>query len=289
MRLLRWATLPAAGLMAAVGLVSVQGGSAEAASSFTFPNGPSSPNCGSTVYKADGSAWQCTFDDEFNASRIDTTKWVVPTSFLTGDGSSIYSCTPNDSRVESESSGALHLTAMTVATPVKCNSTLAATNWIAGSVTTAGHFSQTYGRFEARIRAQAGVTGGFNENFWLFPDDRYTVWNWPATGEIDPSQQFSWFPNDTYPEAHYGDGTQVLGTTYQRCAAQRGVWNTYDLIWTATSLTFQVNGQTCFVNTSADPAFTKPFWINLTDGLWLADATTKGPATMDVDYVRVWK
>lgn len=279
--------LPVSGLLAAVSLGML---AAPAANARSFPSkNLYAPNCGATVYKSNWVPWQCTFADDFSTSRLDPTKWSVPTTFLSGDASSLYSCTPDDPRVVSQSNGALHLTMLNVATPVQCNSSLLPTSWIGGSVTTAGHFSQTYGRFEARIRAQAGVTGGFNENFWMFPDDRYTVWNWPATGEIDVSQQFSWYPTNEYPEAHYGDGTQVLGTTYQQCAAQRGVWNTYDLIWTPTSLTFQVNGQTCFVNTSADAAFTNPFIINLTEALWVANSTTQGSATMDVDYVRVWK
>lgn len=288
MKLFRWAAMPAAGLLAAVSLVTLQSQTAEAGPSFGPGGFSSGPTCGATVYKADGSAWQCTFDDEFTGTRIDTTKWSVSTTLLTGDSTN-YACTPNDSRVESESSGSLHLSVINVATPVQCTSTLGPTHWLDGGVTTAGHFSQAYGRFEARIRAQAGVTGGFNENFWLYPDSRYTVWNWPSTGEIDVSQQFSWWPTINYPQLHFGTDQQTLGTTYQQCAAQRGVWNTYDLIWTPTSMTFQINGQTCFVNAPIDPAFTKPFFINLTEGLFAADSTTKGPATMDIDYVRAWK
>jgi beta-glucanase (GH16 family) len=246
-----------------------------------------SSTCGNTV--VNGQSYRCTFDDEFSGTRMDSTKWSVPTNFLSGDPSALYSCTPNDSRVESVSNGALHLSAIQVAKPVQCNSAYPATSWIAGTVSTNGHFSQTYGRFEVRMRAQAGVSGGFNEQFWLFPDPRYTVWNWPATGEIDPGQQFSWYPTWSYPAMRYGDGTQVFGTTIQECATQRGVWNTYDLIWTPTSMTFQINGVTCLVNTSADPAFTKPFFINLSEALFLANSTTQGPVTMDVDYVRVWQ
>lgn len=285
MKLSRRLMAPFFAVIAAASLMALE---APAAHAFTPPSSQS--NCGGTVvFKADGSLWQCTFDDEFSGTRIDPTKWSVPTTFLSGNVANIYSCTPNDPRIESVSNGALHLTALELTTPTVCNTAYAPTNWIAGTVTTNGHFSQTYGRWEARVRAPLGVTGGFNEQFWMYPDPKYTLWTPPSSGEIDVSQQFSWWPTYYYPALHYGTGTWLLGTNYQACAAQRGVWNTYDLIWTPTSLTFQINGQTCLVNTAADPAFTKPFFINLSEALFNADSTTQGSATMDVDYVRVWK
>ena len=54
------------------------------------------------------------------------------------------------------------------------------------------------------------------------------------------------------------------GQTYEHCPAQRGVWSASGMIWTPTTITFQINGRTCFVNNSS----------------------TTGFATMDVDYVR---
>jgi hypothetical protein len=54
-----------------------------------------------------------------------------------------------------------------------------------------------------------------------------------------------------------------------------------------------VNGRSCLVNTSADPAFQKPYIVSLTQMLGTAtnayDGRTPLPATMSVDYVRVWK
>jgi hypothetical protein len=55
-----------------------------------------------------------------------------------------------------------------------------------------------------------------------------------------------------------------------------------------------MNGTSCLVNTSADPAFQKRYIINLTQGIggatWnkLVEGTPV-PATMEVDYVKVWR
>ena len=85
-----------------------------------------------------------------------------------------------------------------------------------------------------------------------------------------------------------------MGTnTAWNCAAQRGVYNTYTLIWGSNRLEIQVNGKTCLVNTSADAAFQKPYIMALTQALGAAgneyDGRAPIPATMNVDYVKVWK
>ena len=72
-------------------------------------------------------------------------------------------------------------------TSVACASTAyGPTTRVDGIASTTALFGQTYGPFEACIRRAGEVSGGFNENVWPFPDDRYTQWNWPAAGELDP-------------------------------------------------------------------------------------------------------
>lgn len=257
----------------------------------------STPNCGGTaIYKADGTAWQCTFDDEFNGNRLDTTKWLPQTSFVTGDSAGMYACYQNSPNNISVSSGALHLTMRKESQPIWCPDGLAPSYYSAGMVSTYHLFSQEYGRFEVRMRAQATNISGLNEDFWMWPDDRYSTINWPSSGEMDVNQQFSVYPGYSVPYLHYtsnDNGGPIAGVNMQYCPAQRGVWNTYDLVWTATSITISINGTTCLVNTSGDPAFQKRYLIDLTEamgsGFDEASAATPLPATMDVDYVRVWQ
>lgn len=65
------------------------------------------------------------------------------------------------------------------------------------------------------------------------------------------------------------------------------------MVWTPSSITISINGTTCLVNTSADPAFQKRYIIDLTEAMGAgfdeASSSTPLPATMDVDYVRVWQ
>lgn len=280
-----------AGLMALTLAVSLSMASSTTASA------AGSANCGGTViYKADGTPWRCTFDDEFGGSRLDTTKWVPQTTFATGDAAGMYACYQNSPNNISLSNGALHLTMRKETTPIWCPGGLAPTYYSAGMISTYHLFSQEYGRFEVRMRAQAASVSGLNEDFWMWPDDRYSTINWPASGEMDVNQQFSSNPDSSIPYLHYtstDNGGPIPGVNTQLCAAQRGVWNTYDLVWTATSITISINGTTCLVNTSGDSAFQKRYIINLTEAMGAgfdeASSSTPLPATMDVDYVRVWQ
>ena len=54
-----------------------------------------------------------------------------------------------------------------------------------------------------------------------------------------------------------------------------------------------MNGKSCLVNTTADVAFTRKFIVALTQLIGVGAnkyvAGTLVPATMSVDYVRVWE
>ena len=253
------------------------------------------PSCGGTVYKADGTPWQCTFDDEFSASRLDSTKWIAQTNMATGDPSVAYACFENGLSNVSVSGGSLHLSVRKQSTPVTCGQSFP-TNYTAGQVSSYHLFSQQYGRVEARMRTTATVAPGLHEAFWLWPDDRYTSINWPTTGEIDVAETYSNYSTLAVPYLHYtanDNGGPIPGTNTAFCGALRGVWNTYDLVWTPTSITISVNGQTCLVNTSSDPAFNQRYILALSGTLGFGgDALTPLtpiPETTDVDYVRAWQ
>lgn len=241
-----------------------------------------------------GRLYRCTFDDEFSGTQLDTSKWVVNTGFVSGDASA-YACTVNDPNYISESGGYLHLTAAQVSTPVPCNGS-PTTTYEAPTVSTWHLFSQQYGHYEIKMRTTATTAPGLQEAVWMWPDDRYNAINWPTSGEIDVAESYSSYSNLAIPYLHYSatdNGGAVPGTnTAWTCSAQRGVWNTYTVDWTATSITIGVNGTTCLVNTSADPAFQKRYILAISQALGagsnaLTSATTL-PATTDVDYVRVW-
>lgn len=257
----------------------------------------STDSCGTRPLKADGTRWSCTFVDDFNGTSLDRTKWKPQGDFASGVQAA-HACYVDDPSVISVTNGNLNLSVRKVANPVSCSfSGLSGpTNYVAGGVMTYRLFSQQFGRFEARYKNTASSVPGLHEAFWLWPDDRVesnTVW--PMAGEIDVVENYSYYPNLAIPFLHYGYGIRPTPTvnTAWNCAASRGVYNTYTLVWSATRLEILVNGKTCLVNTSGDVAFLKPYIMALTQGLGATgneyDGRAPLPATMNVDYVKVWK
>jgi beta-glucanase (GH16 family) len=272
------------------------------------------PTCGGEVppAKANGDAWTCTFDDEFDSSTgdptsLDRSKWtpqVTATSgYSTGTSQNpvCYVDSPNNISV---SDGSLHLTVRKEDSPVDCGS--ASTSYTGGMVTSSGHFSQTYGRFEVRALLPQTTTAGLQETLWLWPD-KYTYGPWPASGEIDFSEFYSQYYWLDVPYIHYNyDSSTVDNATNTNvvtnyCHISLSQYNDYALEWSPGNLTITVNGAPCLIdnyipnNGLASPEpFDQPFFILLTQALGSGTnafdpSTTPLPATTSVDYVRVWK
>jgi beta-glucanase (GH16 family) len=254
--------------------------------------------CGAQPRKPDGTSWSCAFQDDFDGSSLDRAKWLPQTVFSSGSPGA-YACYADDPSVVDVANGSLNLTVRQVSAPVSCEADgkTISTSYLAGMVTTYHLFSQQYGRFEARIRNTATSAPGLHEAFWLWPDDRVASTEvWPNAGEIDVSETYSGSSGLSIPFLHYSadsGGPQPGVNTAWDCAASRGQWNTYTLVWSPTSIEIVVNGRTCLVNTSADPAFQKPYIVAFTEGLGAAgneyDGRAPLPATMNVDYLRVWR
>jgi beta-glucanase (GH16 family) len=255
--------------------------------------------CGAALLAADGSRRACTFADDFSGTQLDRSKWVPQTDFLTGDASGSYACYRNHPDNIGVDQGALRLTVRMETAPVSCtDGELPPTPYTSGMVSTHHLFSQAYGRFEARIRTEAASRPGLHEAFWLWPDDRQSMpVQWPEAGEIDIAETYSEHPTLAIPFLHYtyddnGGPVRGLNTAWD-CVAQRGAWNTFTLEWAPTRLEIFVNGESCLVNTTGDPAFQWKYIVALTAGLGGgSNALVPGtpiPATMSVDYVHVWE
>jgi beta-glucanase (GH16 family) len=254
--------------------------------------------CGPALSKPGGGLWECTFADEFSGSSLDRSKWLPQTNFATGTSSAASrSCHVDDPDNVAVRNGFLQLTVRKESTPVTCRG--APANHTSGQVSTYHRFSQQYGRFEARMKVNFtwGSIPGLQESFWMWPDDRVTSdVKWPAAGEIDVAELYSQFNRYVVPFLHYtanNNGGPKPGVNTAYCSAARGRFNTYTLTWTPSTLTILVNGKTCLVNTSGDPAFQKPYILALTQALGVGGnaltSRTPMPATMSVDYVRVWR
>ena len=253
--------------------------------------------CGTAPAKPGGGKWECTFADNFDGTSLDRTKWVPQTNIATGGSlRSDRSCHVDNPANVAVGGGNLKMTVRKASPAVTCQGKRA--NYTSGQVTTYRLFSQQYGRFEARMKSQFtnGPIGGLHEAFWLWPDDRYSTGMWPAAGEIDIAELYSRFNWLVVPYLHYtwnDNGGAKQGVNTANCPAARGTYNTYTLTWTATTLRIDVNGQTCLVNTSGDQAFKKRYIAAFTQGLGVGANrlrwNTPIPATLNVDYLRVWR
>ncbi len=264
-----------------------------------------SDDCGSRLEKSDGTLWTCTFSDEFEGSGLDRTKWMPQTTgYTTGDDTN-FACYKDDPANVSVAAGSLKLR-LTKGPVEPCPGLKGrATGFSSGSVSTYRLFSQKYGRFEARTRNTAANVSGLHEAFWLWPDDRVVdVSKWPDSGEIDIAETYSSHANLAIPFLHtswdrilglipWELGHLATSNTAWTCRAQRGVWNTYAVEWSAKKIEIFVNGKLCLRNIAGDSAFQEPYIIALTQGIGgdqnRYTAATPLPGTYEVDYVRVWK
>jgi hypothetical protein len=269
------------------------------------------------------SAWTCSFDDEFNGTALDTTKWVplttATTDYTNGSAPGIV-CYVNNPQTISESGGTLNLSVVQV--PAMSCPTIGglanfSTQFEGGDVNSSGLFSQEYGFFEAYAEMPASKAEGLQETLWLYPLNQslHDVNGSNAgsrNGEIDYGEFYSEYPQYDVPAVHYPGASSTQGATSDTnaCADLNGAmtagqFNYYGLSWTPTTITAYFNGVPCITDTYAardtqetPPApFDQPFFLNFTAALGLNNGTgdqytagvTQLPATTHVDWMRVWK
>lgn len=251
--------------------------------------------CGALLAKPGGGTWSCTFVDNFNGTTLDATKWVTADSRVSGfymNGSCF-----NGTGV-SQAGGYLRLGV--VRQVQTCTTPLGnvQTGYRGAGVSTFGRFSQTYGRFEARMKFPAYRAAGFHGGFWMNPQGRdYGLW--PGSGEIDIAEWFSQTPDNVYPSLHYTGSVGLLDTKWDCTVTRPDLFHTYTLEWNAVGMDFYYDGALCFsrewqATDLAKPApFDKPFTVALiaaSGGVTNAPTpSTPFPGTFVADYVKVWR
>ena len=155
-----------------------------------------------------------------------------------------------------------------------------------------------YGYIEASIKLPKGK--GTWPAFWMMP---VNFTSWPADGEIDIMEEVGYHPNyvssSLHANAHvHSNNTQV--THEMLCEGAEGEFHTYAMLWTAQNITTYVDGkvQLSYDNRGLgrdDWPYDDPFYI-IFNLAWGGDwGGAQGvdesalPATMEVDYVRVFQ
>ena len=294
-RLLRAVSATAAVVVAAGAALAVPSGPARAFGWWP-PHGDA---CGKTVFKSDGTPWQCTFDDEFSGNQLDTSKWVVNKTADTGFYVGRTCMTGDNVAVHN---GTLELTAEDTGHYFACKKPWGAflTRYTGAHIGTVGKFTQTYGRFEVRARyprSGAGVHAGF----WMYPNQS-TYGAWPVSGEIDVSEWWSGSPHNALPTLHYRGSNTQKDSGWGCLVDDPTQWHTYSVDWQPTQMQFSIDGDVCFTDTwsplwpqSAPQPFDQPFAMLLSMSVEQSlgpngvTAQTAFPATYQVDYVKAWK
>jgi beta-glucanase (GH16 family) len=265
------------------------------------------------IPKPGGGYWTCSFDEEFNGTTLNTSQWTPQltsnSAYTTGTptAAACYVNTPNNISV---SGGYLHLTAREESAPFACTYPGGSftTQYTSGMVTAVYGFHQTYGRFEIRAKLPNTAVEGLQETLWLYPVN-LTYGAWPASGEIDLAEFYSEYATLDIPYIHYNydpstvnPATNTNIVTAYTCSIDYTQFNTYTMVWEPGTITLMYNGNTCLIDnyvpdaglTSPEP-FNQPFFIALTQALGgvgtnaFTPGTTPLPATLQIDYARVWK
>ncbi len=248
-----------------------------------------------TALAIDPKVWSLTWSDEFNGpngSAVDSSKWSFD---IGGNGWGNNELEYYTDRLANASlqDGALVIKAL--------KETYGGREYTSARLLTRNKFTQTYGRFEARIKVPYGQ--GIWPAFWMLGDNLSTV-GWPNCGEIDIMEHIGREPSTVYGTLHgpgYSGGNGV-SASYSLPPSQKfsDAYHTYAVEWEPNVLRFYVDGLLYKTRTPADlPAgqtwvFNHPFFLIINvavGGTWpgYPDATTVFPQQMQVDYVRVYQ
>lgn len=249
---------------------------------------------------AGDTAWKLVWTDEFNGpngSPVDRSKWVFD---IGGEGWGNQELEFYTDRAENSYIQDGNLVIKAIAEKHTGPNSVTR-NYTSARLKTFGKFSQTYGRFEARIKVPYGQ--GVWPAFWMLGDDIEKV-GWPACGEIDIMENIGKEPSIIHGSIHgpgYVGGTGIEAP-YTLPGKQRFAddFHVFAVEWDPDSISFFVDKDRYVRRTRAglQPGwpwvFDKPYFLILNlaiGGDWPGnpDSTTVFPQTMLVDYVRVYE
>lgn len=226
--------------------------------------------------------YQLVWSDEFNGTSINTTNWI----FETGAGG-----WGNNEQEFYQASNAKVANGKLVITAKK--QTVQGSGYTSARMKTQGKREFTYGKIEARIKLPLGQ--GLWPAFWMLGANINTV-GWPACGETDIMEHINTdnliygtihWDNNGY--ASYGGNTSVTPASYHIYSVE---WDLLGIRWFIDGVQYFIANTTNNINGTEE--FKKPFFILLNlavGGNWPGQTIddTKLPASMYVDYVRVYQ
>lgn len=242
-------------------------------------------------------AWKLTWSDEFNQPELDGNKWVreIGGGKWGNEELEYYTNRPQNVSIHE---GNLVITALQEKFTGPDRTTW---NYTSARLKTLGKFTQTYGRFEARIKVPFGQ--GIWPAFWMLGDNIEKA-GWSNCGEIDVMENIGKEPLTVHGTIHGPgySGAEGIGTGYGLPGGKRFAddFHVFAVEWEPNAIRFYVDRDLYATHTPAELppgkkwVFDHPFFMLLNlavGGDWPGnpDASTVFPQTMLVDYVRVYK
>jgi beta-glucanase (GH16 family) len=240
-----------------------------------------------------------TFSDEFGGpagSAVDGGKWQIETGDNVNNHERQY-YTAGNRNAALDGQGHLVITARRE-NPDNYQCWYGRCEYTSARLNTAGKFTTTYGRVEARMKIPRGQ--GMWPAFWMLGNDIGQV-GWPNSGEIDVMENVGFEPSTVHGTLHGPgySGTGGIGAAYTLPGGQKfaDAFHTFAVDWSPEAITWSVDGTVYQRRTPADLGgqkwvFNKPFFLILNlavGGYWPGDpdGSTVLPQQLLVDYVRV--
>ncbi|MDA3891647.1 MAG: carbohydrate-binding protein [Salinivirgaceae bacterium] len=229
------------------------------------------------------SQWNLVWSDEFNyTGEPDVNKWSYdPGPNPYNNEMQYYSTNLENTRVEN---GNLVMEVKQEAMGEK--------NYTSSRINTKTKASWTYGKMEARMKLTEGEK--LWPAFWMMPVTN-TYGTWPASGEIDIMEYWSWDDAATFGNYHCANYFAKYGLR-KAITNPSTDWHLFGVEWSESKIIFSVDNEAYATYNnpgtgSNDWPFNKPFYIifniAVEEGATGKDSTwTK--TTVEVDYVRVY-
>ena len=249
---------------------------------------------GNCVNDISPAGWKLVWNDEFNGTELDLSKWNRETGIFVNNEEQTYTDSEFNSFLNN---GFLHIVGQQ-----ESNSD---TLYTSGRINTSGKASFRYGRFEAF--AKLPESSGSWPAFWMLSESIYSL-GWPSSGEIDIMEYVSNDPNKIHSSIHCdeynwtNETNSVSNTNSVSLSSVTSDFNLYIAEWTEDKITFKVNDITIhtFENDGLNNYSTWPFntdfflilnlaiggdWVEGIDGIIEDDYYDK----FIIDYVRVYE
>ena len=258
------------------------------------------------VFSLNAQNWQLVWEDDFNGSSLNQSKWVHDIG--TGSQYGMWGWGNGELQYYQPQNTTLNNGIAKIEVKEEPNGIIdswSATSYFSSSkITTKGLFNFRYGKVEARIKTIDGQ--GFWPAFWMLPING----SWPCDGEIDIMEQWGndYLTNSTSGAAHlgtcpYSQSTHFYETSssYISSGSYADDFHTYSVIWKEDTITWYVDEIELFSlnpssywsipSQSAWPFNANEWYLMINLAITQAgpNSNTVFPNQMEIDYVRVYQ